>query len=249
VFSIISHAPPSYWPLSSAKETKPQPELATWIRYTHIIQPWLKVMTTAEGVQYSSRFIACIAKIAGNVADTTIIQQRFRSVDNFVAAVRIVLDGNYFLGPKVLADLKRPPWEGELCITQHVFFALSDIAATLDFVNAHQLLDLSTIAISIGSATIFAIPFSMVVKFMVVTALLGYIIWGVECALKAYRGDHSNLNTVCIARCVSELFNKTFTLAAGSFACTAPGLAMSIFFSTASAGLAVLSVYHNLRSN
>ncbi|MDP1835462.1 MAG: hypothetical protein Q8K75_05980 [Chlamydiales bacterium] len=221
--------------------TPPQPTL--WVRVSTSFGSFSTLMGTAEGIQYTSRFIAAVANVASPIFDTVRIMTPFRAADSFVAAVRIVLDGQYFLGTKLTNDLLRETWEGALAVAHHVAFTVSDIATTLDWASTYQLLDYASISVSIGSLAVFGVTAATVGQFIVVTALIGYIVWGVECALKAYRGDDSRLNNVCLARCVSELFNKSFVLGAGALIAAPASFFVTSTAAAIAAGLAVMSVY------
>lgn len=228
-----------YLPLSGKAKTPPPPTSSFRVRASRCFGYFSRTMETAEGVQYLSRLVAAVAATTSPILNMqNMISTAFAGADNFVGAMRIILDGKYFLGSTFANELSANSLESSLSVIHHTAFLLSDAAVSLQFAESLHLLDLAALSQTMGSASIVGGAVTMG-QFVLCTALIGFLIWGIECAVRMHRGDRSALNSISLARCVSEIVNKPLALSSSAVsiyetvllsnvvACAAAALALS----------------------
>lgn len=216
------------------------------LSFSDALRSFTDLIGNTEGIQYTSRLIACTAQALSPILPTQAAVSTFEPVDNFIAACRFVLDFHYFTGSDFLKDVAKQAW---LTVLTNISFTISDIAATLEYLDKAHLINTAKVAASLASVSIFGqqpleiLQRIAVARLCAATALIGYVLMAADCAYRAYRGDYTAITLNGLARGLLEVAHKVLIAVGGAFLTTAGGSAVVTVLGIAAAACAVNGVY------
>lgn len=206
-----------------------------------------KLTESSDGFQYMSRMLVCVAQTISPLLPLPAFSSTLNSVDQLIAGVRIILDGEYMMGLKLYNHLTNREGVAISCVG---FIVLSDIGAALNLGNVLKLIDTTTAAASLGEISIYGIaPLNFLTQialsnYILYTALAAYFCMGLAAFLRIYQdGDNSALTSTVLSRGVAEVAYKTVMIAGGTFLFTTVGIVSSGLLGTIAAGMALKTVY------
>ena len=123
---------PLAW-FSPEKEKSPQTK--SWAKTaSDSLDTFTRLTSAADGFQYMSRLLACVADVLSPCVPLPAFKQTFSAVDNFVASVRIIYDAKVAIGQNLLDRMRSQYWVS--FVGYYLAFAASDAGVSINFLNS-----------------------------------------------------------------------------------------------------------------